>query len=131
MAENEQKHERTWLEWLSGAIGLLITLGLLGFIGWQALGSSHAPPALELEVTDVAPAAGGFVVEFTAHNRSDSTASAVEVEGTLRGSAPQPVVSRTTLDYVPARSRAEGGLYFSSDPRKGSLEVRALGYAAP
>ena len=123
--------QRSWIEYAAGAIGLLITLALLGVIGWQALQPPDGPPAVEVTVDRIAPAAGGYVVEFTARNLTSRTAAALEVEGTVSGAAPQPYVSTVTIDYVPGRSQHKGGLYFPVDPREGRLELRALGYSAP
>ena len=40
-------------------------------------------------------------------------------------------MSEAVLDYVPAGSDREGGLWFSRDPRAGQLTLRAKGYADP
>lgn len=120
------------LEWVSGALGLALALGLLGFIGWQAWsGPEGAPPAIEVRVERIAPAAGGHVVEFAARNLSPATAAGVQIEGELREGGRVAATSQATLDYVPGRSERRGGLFFEQDPRAHALRLRALGYARP
>lgn len=120
------------LEWVSAAIGLLITLALLGVVGWQAYNQSgDVPPAVEVRVDRIVPVASGYVVELTASNRSPTTASNIEIEGELTESGRPVATSRASLDYVPGRSERRGGLFFDRDPRAYQLDVRALGYATP
>jgi len=38
-------------------------------------------------------------------------------------------ICETVLDYVPLHSSCKGGLFFSQDPRKSPLQLRAKGYA--
>lgn len=115
------------IEWIAGGLGLLLTLGLLGFLGWQAVTvDRQVPPQLDLRVESVAPAGAGYVAAIVVRNRSPHTAGGVEVEGTLAGET-----SSVTFSYVPGGSSVRGGLYFSSDPSAGGLRLRALGYSDP
>lgn len=119
------------LEWAAALIGLIITLALLGFVGWQALTSpKNAPPAIVVTAERVMRVEGGYVVEVAARNRSPSTAADVQVEGTLGEGADAPK-SNVVFPYVPGRSERRGGLFFTEDPRGKGLEVRALGYTRP
>ena len=40
-------------------------------------------------------------------------------------------MGETIIDYVLSHSSRQGGLFFSQDPRKYPLQLRAKGYAAP
>ena len=120
------------LEWIAAAVGLLFLLGVLVAIGHDALsGASQAPPAIEIERGAVVRTANGFVLSFTARNRSGGTAAALEVEAKLDDGQGRTETSTATLDYVPGHGAAEGGVYFRSDPRAGRLTLRALGYQRP
>ena len=121
------------LAYIAGAIGLLLTLGLLGFIGWEAVIRSEAPaPSVTVAATEVrALASGGYLVEIEARNSSGVTASTVQVEAELEIPGAKPVTSNLTFDYVPGNSTRKGGVYLPADPARGTLKVRALGYAAP
>lgn len=119
------------LEWAAALVGLVLTLTLLGFVGWQAVQAPEKrPPAVSVMAGWVSQVPGGYVVEVTAKNRSTSTAAGVEVEGTItRGGA--KIASSVTFDYVPGHSERKGGLFFPQDPRAHPFEVRALGYSQP
>ena len=120
------------LEWIASAIGLVLTLAILGSISWEAAtGNGAEPPAIEVTVERVTPVAAGYVVEVRARNRASATAAAVQIEGELDTGAAEPVTSSATIDYVPGESDRRAGLFFTDDPRAHKLEVRALGYAKP
>ncbi|MCZ0962365.1 TIGR02588 family protein [Paracoccus benzoatiresistens] len=120
------------LEWIAAAIGLLLTLAMLGFISWQAWRSTGEElPAIKVQVQRIVPAADGWVVEIAALNLSAATGAAVQIEGELKQGERVVATSQVTLDYVPGNSEQRGGLFFREDPRAHVLEVRALGYAKP
>ena len=120
------------LEWIASAIGLLLTLGILAVIGRDALvDGGGGVPAIEVTVERVVQTPVGYVVEITASNRSDATAAAVEIEGELKAGGEALATSTTTIDYVPGNSERKAGLFFSQDPRRHTLDVRALGYEEP
>ncbi|WP_207100210.1 hypothetical protein [Paracoccus shandongensis] len=120
------------LEWISAGVGLVLTVAMLGFIGWQAWTSTGQElPAVELRVRRILPAGDGWVVEVAALNHSPATAAAVQIEGTLTRDGQTVAESQATFDYVPGNSEREGGLFFREDPNAFDLEVRTLGYARP
>ena len=120
-----------WLEWCASGVGMLVTLCILGFIGWQALGDATSPPVITVDVTKSDPVPGGYRVIFQAHNVVGSAAAQVRIEGTLSADRGAPEVSSVILDYIPGQSAREGGLFFTQDPRSGNLVLRASGYAKP
>ena len=130
-SKRQQSGKRPAIEWIAGGTGLLITIGLLVFIGWEALQDPRAKPVIETRVTSVAPAGDNFLVEVTAFNRASVTVAGLSVEGTLKIPGQAPEHSNTTFDYVPGHSQARGGLFFASDPKQGVLQVRATGYQRP
>lgn len=131
--QDKQKDSGTpVLEWIAAGIGLVLTLAMLGFIGWQAWkGEGEEVPGIEIHVQRIVPAAGGWVVEIAAQNVSAATAAAVQIEGELIKDGRVLATSQVTLDYVPGNSERRGGLLFRKDPRAHDLEMRALGYAKP
>ena len=131
--DTRKQDETPVLEWISAAIGLVLTVAMLGFIGWQALSGAGGAttPALSVQAGRIHPTAGGYLVEFEASNRSPRTAAAVEVEATLEAAGSQPVTSVVSLDYVPGDSSQRGGVVLPADPRTGRLTLRVTGYAEP
>ncbi len=120
------------LEWISAAIGLVLTLAMLGFIAWQAWKrTGEEPPAIKVHVQQILSAGDGYVVEFAAVNLSPATAAAVQIEGELVEGERAVATSQVTLDYVPGNSERRGGLFFRENPEAYGLEICALGYAKP
>ena len=70
-------------------------------------------------------------MQFRAFNQGGSAAAELTIEGELISPDGSAETSEAVLDYVPARSSREGGLWFSGDPRAGQLTLRATGYADP
>lgn len=120
------------LEWIAAGLGLLLLLFLLAVIGREAINGEAAQlPAIEVAVLGIEPAASGYVVAFEARNRRDGTAAAVTIEGVLKAGGTEIETSSATIDYVPGKGEAKGGLFFSRDPHSATLEVRALGFQTP
>lgn len=115
------------LEWLAAGVGLVLALTVIGVILTEALKGEDTPPALTVQAQSIEPFDGGYTVEVEVRNAGSRTASAVTIEGELNGAE----LAEATIDYVPARSAAKGGLVFRSDPRAGSLKLYAKGYVEP
>lgn len=125
--QKKQPAPEPLLEWIAAGLGLVAILFVIGVIGREAISAEPDQlPALEVHATRVSPAAAGFVVAFEVINRSSGTAAAVEIEGTLGDET-----SSATIDYVAGDARAQGGLFFTNDPRGKKLELRALGFQTP
>jgi uncharacterized protein (TIGR02588 family) len=119
----------TW-EWVVGGIGLLLTIAAIGYLVRQAM-VPQTPPSIVVRADSVSRTRGGFTVHFTARNEGRATAAEVDIEGRLDSGEGDAATSTVTLDYVPGNSTREGGLYFSEDPRQGTLELSARGYRTP
>lgn len=118
------------LEWIAAAIGLIVLLATLGFVGSEALRPDETPPQIVVERLGVQQTAAGYLVRIRATNRGGSAAAQVLVEGELKG-AGEPETAEATFDFIADRSSRDGGLFFETDPRRGDLALRAKGYAAP
>lgn len=120
------------LEWAAAAIGLVLTLGIVAVIGREAIsGEAAQPPAIEVMVESLGAMPSGYRVGIAAVNRSGGTAAEVEVEGSLMAGDTLVEASNLTFDYVPGHATRKGGLFFTRDPRRHRLELRALGYQEP
>ena len=130
--QREGKGETPLLEWIAAGIGLLLTLMMLGVIGREALNDeTDQLPVIGVAVTAIAPAAPGYVLAFEASNQTGGTAAAVEIEANLKDGDMIVETARATLDYVPSHGKVKGGVFFSEDPRRHKLEIRALGFQTP
>lgn len=119
------------LEWVIGALGALLLAGTIGFLVWHALGRDQAPPDVRVVVDGIEQLRNGYLLQFRAINEGGSTAAQLVIEGQLAGPDGLVETSEATLDYVPPRSDRRGGLFFTKDPRRFDLRMRAGGYAKP
>jgi uncharacterized protein (TIGR02588 family) len=112
-------------------VSLLLVLTLLGFIFYEAITGTDAPPIITVYEERILPANQQFIVEFTAKNVGGSTAKNVQIEGILMKNGKELEVSKATLDFLPAHAERQGGLIFSHDPRQYKLELQPKGYDRP
>ena len=65
MTRQADSHRKTpLLEWIAGSLGLMLLIGMLSIIGYDALsGASRAPAVVVVKTGKVARAGDGFVVE--------------------------------------------------------------------
>ncbi|MEG8222835.1 hypothetical protein [Sphingobium psychrophilum] len=133
MAKGDSRRGKTpLLEWFAAVTGLLLILSVVAVIGREAIREPAADtPAIAIQVGAIGQVADGFVVAFEALNQANGTAVAVEIEGTLMSGSSLVERSVATIDYVPGHGRTSGGLFFSKDPRKNRLIVRATGFQDP
>lgn len=118
------------LEWIGAALGLLLTLAMVGHLVIEAFRETKGPPRLSVTHGAAELGEGGYTVPVTVHNKSDATAEGVEIRGALE-TAGQVEERRAAFNYVPGQGEAKGGLVFQSDPAKGRLRVTAEGYSEP
>lgn len=119
------------LEWALAALSALLVLAVLGHLLYEALAEPATPPEVRVTAEAVRPSGRGYLVEFEAQNRGQTTAAGLGVEGTLTRGATTVETRSTTVDYLPAESSRKGGLYFTEDPGDYELELRATGYDRP
>lgn len=119
------------LEWLSAAVGLLLVLGVFAVIGREVVMADGGPPAFKVEAVSVSPTDGGYLMSVNVRNTGGSPAASVVVEGRLAPRGGEPETAEATLDFVADESARTAGLYFTHDPRQGSVELRAKSYVEP
>lgn len=119
------------LEWLAAAIGLILVVGAVGFMIYQAVAQEKTPPNINISVDSIVPTEGGFRVGFRVNNRGTQTASALNIEGELKKGEESIETSGVTLDYAPSNSERKGGLFFTKNPKDFDLQIRATGYEEP
>ena len=118
------------LEWIAAGVGLALTGFVITVIGRAALTADDRPPEIGVELLNVAPTKGGYLVELRVTNSGGRPAAQVLVEGEIN-TAGEAETAQTTFDYVPDHSSRVGGLFFESDPRKGEVSVRGKGFVEP
>ena len=119
-----------WM-WGIAVLGLVLVLGSIGFMLYEAAAGDSSPPDVTVRVDSIRPTQNGFLIEFRAINEGGTTAQGLTVEGELRSGTDSVETSDTTIEYVPSHSERAGGLFFKSDPRQYQLQLRAKGYERP
>lgn len=129
--DQEKLNDAPFWMWGIGLLGLLLVLGSIGFMLYEAVAGDSSPPDVIVEIKSILPAQDGFLVEFRVINEGGRAAAGLTVEGELRNGAEIVETSNITLQYVPSHSEREGGLFFTLDPRGYDLQLRAKGYEIP
>ncbi|MGR3411126.1 MAG: hypothetical protein ACU0DH_12100 [Paracoccus sp. (in: a-proteobacteria)] len=132
MAKGSGPPERTSaLEWAFALLGAAIIVGTVGFMVWHGL--THPATAPDVVVVPGPPTrvSQGYLVQFTALNRGNSTAANLTIKGSLTTGNRTIETSEVTFDYLPQRASRNGGLFFREDPARHKLSVTAGGYVAP
>lgn len=122
--------KRNPLEWTVFAVGLIATLAILGYLGYEIATFRPGSPQIEVVLGKAERRGEEFVVPVTAKNRGDETFEGVLLEATLtRGKEEEK--AQFELAFLPRRSQREGWFTFTGDPERGRLEARAIGYERP
>jgi len=119
-----------WM-WGIAALGLALVAASIGFMLYEAAAGDSSPADVTVQVDSTTPTRNGYLVKFRAINTGGSTVEGLTIEGTLRNGSETIETSDTVLEWVPAHSEREGGLFFTSDPRQHQLQLRAKGYENP
>jgi uncharacterized protein (TIGR02588 family) len=119
------------LEWAAAMLGLLLTLGVLGYSVWEGVTDHQGPPSLTVTSRPAEKTAGGYVTPLTVRNSSHATAAGVEVRATLERAGRVVEERRASFTYVPGQGEANGGVIFQTDPTAATLRLEAEGYQDP
>jgi uncharacterized protein (TIGR02588 family) len=120
--------KKNLLEWIVFGVSLALIAGMAGVVGYEQMTRENSPPQLSVVVGEVVPGPDGFSVELVVENSGDRTAESVQVEASLEGSSDRVQV---ILQYVPYRSKRRAWVMLSTDPRRGRLVTRVLGFEEP
>lgn len=129
--QEENKEQPSIWEWVIAAIGLVLVVGAIGFVLYQAIWGSEVPPDVQIQIKSIQPVSSGYLVIFSIRNQSGATLEGVLVEAELKRGEEKIESSQTTIDFVPAHSNRKGGFFFRKNPHAYSLETRASGYQQP
>jgi len=120
------------MEWVVGIVSATIIVAILCFLIVEAWHGGNSPPQIAIVAdASTAMAQGGYVTPFTAVNAGDTSAGNVRIEASLFAGNEVVETSSAILQWVPARGKQRGGLFFSRDPRQYRLAMRATGYQHP
>lgn len=118
-------------EWIIAGFGLILVVAALSTILYRAITEETKPPILEISFEAPQPVANGYLVKFRVKNTGNQTANDLTIEGLLKRGEESVETSTTRLNYAPANSEREGGLFFTKNPNDFEFRIRALGYEKP
>lgn len=119
------------LEWVIGALGLVIVSAVVGILIYEAVAGDKSPPDVKLTVQSVAPLQNGFLVKVRAENIGGEPAARVSITAEVWEQSRVSESSETQFEYLPPHSFRDAGVFFQREPRPHEIRLRALGYEVP
>ena len=119
------------VEWIIGALGLLVVACAFGLLIYEAVAGDQSPPDVKLTVQAIVPQRNGYLVRLRAENEGGEAAARVLIKVELVNQTQVVEVNETQFEYLPAHSARGAGVFFTHDPRQGELRLQARGYEEP
>lgn len=126
-----QLPEKNWLEWLVFGISLLLVLGTLGFLGYDATQQTGNPPDIVVELGTPQQASQHYLVPVSVTNKGDDIAEEVTVQVSLERAGEEPEDAEFTVAMLPRDATREGWVTFTDDPSSGTMQIHVLGFERP
>jgi uncharacterized protein (TIGR02588 family) len=123
--------EKNRLEWIVFGLGLVLVLGTVGYLAWDALQGEHSPPDLSVTLGRPERRGEGWAVPVTVRNRGGETAEGARVVVTLELPGGEKEEAEYDVAFVPRGSQREGWVHFLHSPGAGRLTGRVAGYEKP
>ncbi len=130
-AKNGEASEIPFLEWIVGALGVMIVAAAVGVLLYEAIAGDKSPPDIKLTVQTTVQRQNGFLVKIRADNIGGEPAARVEITAELLESGKVVEASGTQFEHLPPRSAHEAGVFFQRDPRHVEIRLQARGYEDP
>jgi uncharacterized protein (TIGR02588 family) len=123
-------HTSVW-EWVTSGVSVLVVLLAIGYVFYKAAAEESTPPQVVIELEEIYPGRGGYVVTFWAHNVGGQTAKDLAIEAELVSDTGVVATRSTGVTFLPGESRRKAGIFFPIDPRLYELEIYPVGYDVP
>lgn len=130
-SQDEQAPKASALEWLTAVIGLILVVGSVGILIYDAVSEKNSPPKLIVNTESVTQTESGYLVKFSLYNDGEDNAADVTIEGKITEGEKDLEASSVTIGYSPSHSTRQGGLLFTKNPQQSDFQIRALGYNKP
>jgi uncharacterized protein (TIGR02588 family) len=125
-----KKVEKNWVEWCVFAVSAALIAGVISFLVYESVTIGDAPPDIHVQVGAPEQRAGYFAVPVHTTNKGDHTAEGVHIEVVLSANGTEER-GDFEIQFLPRRGSREAWVTFKTDPRRGTLEARVLGYEKP
>ena len=110
---------------------MLLVAAVVAVLVFEAVSGDKSPPDVKLAVQTIVPLRNGHLVKVRAENEGGQPAARVAIVAELVQDAQVIETGETQFEYLPAHSTREAGVFFTRDPRRGELRLRARGYEEP
>jgi uncharacterized protein (TIGR02588 family) len=112
-----------------GAAVVAILAGYLLFSAFTGTGSGH--PDIRLSADTPRRVAEGWLVPVTAANDGTGPASELRLAAELDLGDGGKETGELVIDYLAPQSSQTAGFFFSAEPRREALVIRAVSYVEP
>lgn len=133
--QNQERHpedEKNLLEWTVFFISLLLIVGILGYLVYQASVFEEGSPDLQVNFVHDPSSHSPYRYLLKIENDGQETAEEVQIEMVLERGGEELEAAALTLPYVPKQSAREGWVVLSKNPLEAdTLYVRVVGYKRP
>lgn len=134
MNEKEQTRSekaRPAVEWIFGSVSAAVVVGLVLFLGYQALFGDNRPPELSVSFEGVDQFDNGTVVMVAVANRGDEAASAVTVYASAPDASGRASQKQIEFDHIAAHAVRRGAFVFPGSISSDALQFEIGGYTEP
>lgn len=131
MTEDSKAEKTPLWEKLTGLAGLILLCGVFLVLLWRALTDLDGQVEIVIEPIGVHPSGDYYLVLVEVENRGSQTVADLSIQGQLQHPDGSSEIAELTVDYLPAGSRQEGGLFFTRNPNAGRATFRPIGYQKP
>jgi uncharacterized protein (TIGR02588 family) len=123
--------EKNWLEWSVFAVGLLLVVGVIVYLAYDAVTLGDRPPSIEVQLGEPEQRANAYAIPVSVTNLGDQTAEGVLIEVVLeRGTDREQ--AQFEIAFVPRYSTRQGWVMFQTDPRSADqVASYVLGFESP
>ena len=126
-----KKVQKNWLEWGAFAVGLVLVLSVLVYLGYSGASMGNEPPNIEVRLGTPEQKQFNFIVPVTVVNHGDETAEGVHIEVVMQRGGEEAARGELDIAFLPRHATHEGWVTFENDPRSFQLKARVLGYQKP
>ena len=131
MTHNSDTHaKKNALEWTVFSLSLLLVIGIITSLIWQALSTGDQPARLIVTMGKPLISREQVRIPLKVANLGDEAANTVDVEvsGELDS---EKITSSLSLEYVPHRAERNGWVSFPGNHLPSGLSARVVGYEQP
>jgi uncharacterized protein (TIGR02588 family) len=125
------KQGTSGLEWGVAAIAGVLFVVMVGYMVVEGFATAENRVEIQIIASPAVRQGNAFAVRFDARNIGNQTASSLVVRATLSEGDREVETAEVTIDYLPGRSSAFGGFWFSNDPSRLKVDIRAVSYLDP